>query len=369
MSYVTSIKTALFTFPMIAFLFTIPFILNQYHKYGSIHKLRVLIVYSLILYMMTIYFLVILPLPKISEVTRPISEMIQLQPFAFIQDFIKETSFVISDPSTYLKALQENCFYTVVFNIFMTVPFGMYLRYYFKCSLKKVMICSFLLSLFFELTQLSGLYFIYPSPYRLFDVDDLLMNTLGGVLGYFIMGFFAKRLPTRDKIDEDSFKEGGQVSGLRRFTLFFLDLFLYMVITFFFCFFFQRNNLVILISFLLYFTVFPRMMNHQTLGSKFLNVQFLYPNYWMVRQTLRMLFCFFYYFFLPFHLLIAFSYLKDFLMLETREGIFLFFGTLLFLFFFYFIHILVLFIKKKIYYDSFFQTTYQSTILESSTKR
>ena len=31
---------------------------------------------------------------------------------------------------------------------------------------------------------MSGLYGIYPRPYRLFDVDDLLMNTLGAVVGY-----------------------------------------------------------------------------------------------------------------------------------------------------------------------------------------
>ena len=33
-------------------------------------------------------------------------------------------------------------------------------------------IFSFLLSLFFEVTQLTGLYFLYPGSYRLFDVDD-----------------------------------------------------------------------------------------------------------------------------------------------------------------------------------------------------
>lgn len=366
MNYVTSIKTALFTFPVIAFLFTIPFILNQYHKYGSIHKLRVCIIYSFILYMMTIYFLVILPLPNINEVTRPVSEMIQLQPFAFVQDFMKETSLVISDPSTYLKALKENCFYTVIFNIFMTIPFGMYLRYYFKCSLKKVTICSFFLSFFFEFTQLTGLYFIYPAPYRLFDVDDLLMNTLGGVLGFFIMGLFTKILPTREKIDEDSRKQGKQVSGLRRLTLFFLDSFLYLVLFCFLRIFFRNQNMALWISFFLYFLIFPMIFKKQTLGSKFLNIQFLYPNYWMVRQAVRILFYYFYYLWIPFHLLLGTIFLKEFLKLNTKENILLFFGTLLFLFFFYLIHLLVLFIKKKLYYDHFFQITYQSTIGESS---
>ncbi len=368
MNYVTSIKTALFTFPFIAFLFTIPFILHQYHKYGSIHKFRVLIVYSFILYMMTVYFLVILPLPKVSEVTNHISDMIQLQPFAFIQDFIKETSLVITEPSTYLKAIKENCFYTVVFNIFMTIPFGMYLRYYFKCSLKKVAIYSFLLSLFFELTQLTGLYFIYPGPYRLFDVDDLLTNTLGGVLGFLLMGLFTKRLPTRDKIDEESLEQGRKVSGFRRLTLFFLDLFLYTVITCFLCLIFEKKNSIIFISFLLYFVVIPIFMNKQTLGGKLVNVKVLYSNYWIIRKILRMIFYFFYYLYLPFYLLVIVTYLKDYLMMDARENLILFGGTLLFLFFFYLSHILVLLMKRKLYYDFLFQVTFESTIQKENKK-
>ena len=54
----------------------------------------------------------------------------------------------------------------------------------------KTMIASFCLSLFFELTQLSGLYFIYPRPYRLFDVNDLVTNTLGGIIGFVVTPLF-----------------------------------------------------------------------------------------------------------------------------------------------------------------------------------
>ena len=157
MNYIISIKTAILVFPFIALLFSIPFILHQYHKYGSINPFRVLIVYSFILYMITIFFLVILPLPERNEVVyKP--NMIKLIPFGFVNDFIKESSFVLTNPSTYLKALTEPCFYTVIFNIFMTIPFGMYLRYYYKCSFKKTVIFCLCLSLFFEITQLTGLY-------------------------------------------------------------------------------------------------------------------------------------------------------------------------------------------------------------------
>ena len=125
MGYIESIKTAILIFPFIAFLFTLPFILHQYHKYGSIHKFRTLIIYSFILYMITIYFLVILPLPNINEVTKP-EKIMNLIPFSFVDDFINKSSFILNDPSTYLKSLSSSSFYVAAFNILMTLPFGMY---------------------------------------------------------------------------------------------------------------------------------------------------------------------------------------------------------------------------------------------------
>lgn len=87
--------------------------------------------------MITVYFLIILPLPNKETIPKPTGEMIKLVPFGFIKDFIRELSFVLTNPHTYLKALKEPFFYTVIFNIFMTILFGMYLRYYFKCNMKK----------------------------------------------------------------------------------------------------------------------------------------------------------------------------------------------------------------------------------------
>ena len=81
-------------------------------------------------------------------------------------------------------SIKDATFYVPAFNVLMLIPFGMYLRYYFKCSFKKTLLFTALLSLLFELTQLSGLYFLYPGPYRLADIDDIIQNTTGGCIGY-----------------------------------------------------------------------------------------------------------------------------------------------------------------------------------------
>ena len=209
MSYLEAIKIALVIFPFLAFLFTIPFILWQYHKYGSINKLRVLIIYSFILYIICVYFLAIFPLPDKDSIdmTAPICQLI---PFSFIFDIIKKTSSM----KNIWMFFGNSSVYTVLFNVLMFIPFGMYLRYYFKNNLKNTIVFSFLFSLFLELTQLTGLYFIYPHPYRLFDVDDLMINTLGGIIGYLLMGIFMRFLPSSDNIDMESLEVGKRVSVL-----------------------------------------------------------------------------------------------------------------------------------------------------------
>ena len=49
MGYISTIKTAVQLFPFLAFLLTLPYMILNYRKYGSVNKLRVLIFYSFML--------------------------------------------------------------------------------------------------------------------------------------------------------------------------------------------------------------------------------------------------------------------------------------------------------------------------------
>ena len=51
MGYISTIKTAVQLFPFLAFLLTLPYMILNYRKYGSVNKLRVLIFYSFMLYL------------------------------------------------------------------------------------------------------------------------------------------------------------------------------------------------------------------------------------------------------------------------------------------------------------------------------
>ena len=213
--YLKPIMSAMYIFPLLAAVFTLPYIIFQYRKYGAILLLRVVIVYTFIFYMMTSYFMTILPLPPIDSVTSDTASVL-LTPFEGIRNWQATSGIDFHDPSTYLHSLKNSFFLQMFFNVLLLFPFGVYLRYYFRRPWYQVIILSFLYSLFFELTQLSGLYGIYPHAYRYFEVDDLICNTLGGFLGFLFTPLFSFMLPSRKRLDQESYERGANVSLFRR---------------------------------------------------------------------------------------------------------------------------------------------------------
>lgn len=364
MTYLEIIKTALIFFPIIAFFITIPYMLFQYHKYGSIHPYKTGIIYSFILYLLIAYFLIILPLPNKSDVALLTTPKFRLEPFAFVKDFINESGIVLTDINTYLFAIKKSCFFVPIYNIFLCLPFGIYLHYYFKCSLKKTIIFTFLLSLFFELTQLSGLYFIYERGYRLFDIDDLLLNTLGGFLGYLIAYVFMKFLPSRDIIEKQSFELGKRVSIVKRITSFYLDIFIMCSIDLIIYIIFKKFYFIILL--IIYYILIPYFMNGRTFGKKFLNMKISSNDdrkLLLIRIFLREILLLITYFIIPFIFIYGvslFCYNLDF---PRNIQYYFLIGTGIIMFIYYFIILIKLIKKKSLMYELISHTKLESTIL------
>lgn len=228
--YVFSMTTALAVFPMLALVISLPFALYQYHKYGSIPWLRVLIFFTFVYYLLTVYFLIILPLPDKNDTSLfGYANHVELIPFNNITEYFSKHAFTW-DMNSIMAFVKSANFYELAFNVLMIVPFGIYLRYYFKCSFKKTVILSFLLSLFFELTQLSGLYGYYPAPYRTFDTDDLICNTLGGLIGWVISPALTFFLPKRKDLDAESIASSKDVTIIRRLSADAVDAIIFAVI-------------------------------------------------------------------------------------------------------------------------------------------
>ncbi|NEU05389.1 VanZ family protein [Clostridium senegalense] len=265
--YWIPIKVAVILFPFLAAAICIPYAIYNYRKYGVNNKFKIFIFYTFIFYMLTAFFMTLLPLPDIDKPVFISGRNIQLIPFTFLKDFLLETKFSFSNPNTYLYIFSEPAFMQVFFNLLLILPLGIYLRYYFKKSFKQTLIITFLVSLFFEITQLTGIYGIYKYPYRVFDVDDLIINTLGGIIGYFITPLFKYMLPDINIIKSKNFNIGKYSTYPRRLIAFFIDW------NICFLFFDEHNIFTFIILTFLYFILIPYFTNGFTVGKYLLKMQ------------------------------------------------------------------------------------------------
>ena len=288
-AYLFPIKMAFITFPILALLLLMPFLVFNYRKYGYVNKWRSFILYSLFLYVLSAYFLVILPLPQTYDTCslQPANtQHVQLTPFYFIHEITSHTAVIATKPATYFYLLKESAFLQVAFNALLTIPFGVYLRYYFRRSFLQTIFFSFCLSLFFEVTQITGLYGIYNCAYRLFDVDDLFLNTFGGAIGYIVAPIFMYFLPKSDELDNHIDLTTQPVGFIRRFMAMQVDwIFLSIVVPSIklkghIGFFSSIKSyahpyelLVIACTVFIYFIVIPYFTNGKTLGKAILRIQ------------------------------------------------------------------------------------------------
>lgn len=275
-SYRIPIEFAVMLFPLIAFLFTLPFLIYQYRKYGAVPFFKGIIVYSFILYLLTAYLMVILPLPSIKEVAQYKNTGMQLEPFRFLNDIKVTTNLNLNDINSIMDFLNRSTVYTVLFNLLMTIPFGIYLRYFFKKKWWQTILWTFLLSLFFEITQLTGLYGIYPKPYRIFDVDDLIVNTMGGIVGFIITPILTMFFPTQEELNSKGYEKGKKVRLLRRFVAFVVDVIFLCLFTLIFRIILhgtpaQDYNFICAIF--LYYIIIPTLNNTKTFGKVIIKLE------------------------------------------------------------------------------------------------
>lgn len=374
-SYIEPIRFALIVFPFLALAISSVFFIYEYRKYGTFILTRAIVLYSFVFYLLCAYFLVILPLPTKEAVAQMTGPKMELHLFATWEHFRQNTVLVLSNPSTYLPAMRQSVFLEPVFNLLLIVPFGIYLRYYFRFSFIKTVIASFCLSLFFELTQLSGLYFIYPRPYRLFDVNDLLTNTLGGALGFIIEPVFTFMLPTRARMDEISYEKGKTVSLTRRLVAYLIDWGFLSVLTFIITLLLQAAFKIgsitssggwIFIEVILYFMLVPYLTNGRTLGKKIVRIKIVADDNSKLR--FKSLFVRYAYLYFIFYGLSWISQLLQIVFDHTTgvtqmTSVFIYLG-ILFAQFIFVLNIILSFIRKKrvLFYEKASHTHTISTI-------
>ncbi len=277
-AHIIPVKTAIMIFIVLVYMIFIPWLILHYRKYRYFSLWHTIVTFSFIFYSIAALFLVLLPLPQTRDtcsLQSPDTVHYVLRPFNFL-DGLKELNINWSNPRSYLGLIREQAFLEPFFNAILLFPLGVYVRYFFqqrKFWWKAVLI-TFSVSLFFEITQVTGIYGIYNCPYRLFDVDDLFFNTLGGFFGYFLAPILLALFPSKDDVREKSEKYANRVTPMTQLLAVILDVIIVQLVARFALVFtqeaFEVNVIVHAITYMIVFIFIPLIWNGRTLGSAFL---------------------------------------------------------------------------------------------------
>ncbi|MGG4093645.1 VanZ family protein [Paenibacillus lautus] len=286
-AYVLPIFVAIAICFLLAFILTLPWAVYQYRKHGYFSFWRTVLILSFIFYGLSAFFLVIFPIPSARNNCASIDPgaiFIQNRPFQFIRDIQRESGFHWAVPSSYIDLLTTRAFYQMFFNVLLLFPLGVFLRYFFKGKAKwfHAALIGFSVSLFFEITQRTALFGFFECPYRIFDVDDLMTNTVGTVLGFILAPMFLVLIPSRETLSEQShfFNNQRKATFGAQLMEVLLNIIIARVITSFIFGLLKRpgvlvDEIIFAIVFFVVMVVIPVIWKGHTVGSKIVRMRLL----------------------------------------------------------------------------------------------
>lgn len=224
-NFIYDIQLGFLAFPLVAIILAMPYALYQYRRFGAISIWKTFVVFTFILYCLCAISLVVFPLPADHTAVVESARTPQTHPFYVLEQIRETIDFSLADRSTWGPTLRSPVVYEAIFNVMLTMPLGAYLCYLFRCRWWMALLIGFGTTLLFETSQLTGLFGLYAHPYRLFDVDDLILNTTGAMLGFWLMIPLSWALPSMTEVNERSIERGtSRVTLTRRLIAVLVDL-------------------------------------------------------------------------------------------------------------------------------------------------
>lgn len=271
--YFEAIRTSILYFPLAAVLSFVPYAYFQYKKIGYVQFNRSLVFYVFAFYSMTAFFLTLLPLPEITPdfcEVRSGRFIPSYFPFRFAKDTYREVQGNIS----LFSIVKSTTFKVTAFNVMLLMPLGFFLRYLYQIKNAAIVaLIGFVTSLFFEVTQLTAIYGLYPCRFRHFEVDDLITNTFGCFIG-FVIARYSNVLPN---VSSKPLVNHSEVTLTQRFLAIFVDSLLVILFTSYLIEGLTEN--VWLLSLMkvglifFYFILVSKISNGQTLGKRLLGIR------------------------------------------------------------------------------------------------
>ncbi|WP_240194128.1 MULTISPECIES: VanZ family protein [unclassified Gordonia (in: high G+C Gram-positive bacteria)] len=156
----------------IGLLLFVPFVALSYRRRGGLTVGRSLLWVAALVYFCAIWTYTLFPLPDPEHLVCVGTNTDLWQAVRDIEG-ARDRGHPFTDPATLQLAL----------NVLLFVPLGVFIRVLGGRGLPTALVAGAGVSLFVETTQVTGMWWIYDCAYRVFDVDDLVTNTVGAVLG------------------------------------------------------------------------------------------------------------------------------------------------------------------------------------------
>ncbi|MBD8063601.1 VanZ family protein [Actinomycetaceae bacterium Sa1BUA1] len=153
------------------------FVALSYRRRGSFSVPRAIAWAAALVYFWAIWTYTLLPLPDPAAIR---CMPTNLDPLAFLDEIGAAVDRAQGRP---LAALTDPAVMQITLNVLLFVPLGFFARLLGGRGVAVAAVGGLATSAVVELTQLTGVWGLYPCAYRVFDVDDLLTNTTGAVLG------------------------------------------------------------------------------------------------------------------------------------------------------------------------------------------
>lgn len=166
----------------------VPFVAISYRRRGTLTLGRALVWAAALVYSWAIWTYTLLPLPDPDQLVCAGSNLVPGQLVIDVLDAYRDGGGSLRALLTSPVALQ------LVLNVVLFIPLGFFIRFLGARGVVVAALVGLAVSGFVELTQLTGVWGLYPCAYRVFDVDDLLMNTGGAVLGSWLGLVIPRRL-------------------------------------------------------------------------------------------------------------------------------------------------------------------------------
>lgn len=185
----------------------VPFVAISYRRHGGLTFGRFALWAAFLVYFLAIWTYTLLPLPD-PDAVRCVGVNLNLL------EFVTDIRGAITRPG---NTLTDPAVLQLVLNVILFVPLGFFLRVLGGRGILVALVVGLGLSAFIETTQLTGVWGLYPCAYRVFDVDDMLTNTTGALLGSILSLVLPKRMrgsePSPDADDPRPVTKGRRFVG------------------------------------------------------------------------------------------------------------------------------------------------------------